>query len=93
MMTSTDLLIAACALVAVAVVAATILVGWQNWLAFKNRELELCRAPAHSSGLREPHDPVPAGARFAREGAARIELADLKERVRRLEAIANGVDL
>ena len=29
----------------------------------------------------------------AREGAARIEIADLKERIRRLEAIANGVDL
>ena len=29
----------------------------------------------------------------AREGAARIEIADLKERIRKLEAIANGVDL
>lgn len=26
-------------------------------------------------------------------GAARIEMADLRERVRKLEAIANGVDL
>ena len=31
--------------------------------------------------------------RGAPEGAARIELADLKERVRKLEAIASGVDL
>ena len=29
----------------------------------------------------------------SREGAARIELADLKERIRKLEAIASGVDL
>ena len=29
----------------------------------------------------------------AGEGAARIELADLKERIRKLEAIASGVDL
>ena len=29
----------------------------------------------------------------AREGAHRIELADLKERIRKLEAIASGVDL
>jgi hypothetical protein len=83
-MTSTDLLIAACALLGLGVVSATILVGWQNWLAFKNRELDLRRAGAPPSG---------EGGRFAREGAARIELADLKERVRRLEAIANGVDL
>ena len=33
---------------------------------------------------REPHLPSPA--------TARIELADLKERVRRLEAIALGID-
>ncbi len=84
MMTSTDLLIAVCALLGLGVVAATILVGWQNWLAFKNRELD----------LRRIGQPAPGeGGRFAREGAARIELADPKERVRRLEAIANGVDL
>ena len=29
----------------------------------------------------------------AREGMARIEIADLKERIRKLEAIASGVDL
>jgi hypothetical protein len=29
----------------------------------------------------------------ASEGAARIEIADLKERIRKLEAIASGVDL
>ena len=85
-MTSTDLLIAICALLGLAVVSATILVGWQNWLAYKNRELDLGRPGAGSgSGERERH-------RGSREGAARIELADLKERVRRLEAIANGVE-
>ena len=34
----------------------------------------------------EAHRPQP-------EGMARIELADLKERIRKLEAIASGVDL
>jgi len=80
-MTSTDLLIAACGLVALALMSFTLLTGWQGWLALKNRELEL-----RCAGPREIE-------RGPREGAARIELADLKERIRKLEAIANGVDL
>lgn len=81
-MTTIDLLIAASTLVGLAIVSATALIGWQNWLALKDRELELRRVQAGG----DPGRPT-------REGAARIELADLKERVRRLEAIANGVDL
>ena len=73
-------LIAASALVGLLVIAGTLLKAWQDWLALKNRELEVHRAPVE----RETG---------SREGAARIELADLKERVRKLEAIANGVDL
>lgn len=82
-MTSPDVLIAVSSLLGLAVISATILIAWHNWLAFKNRELELRRV---GSGAGETE-------RGSREGAARIELADLKERVRRLEAIANGVDL
>ena len=88
MLTSIEFLIAVCTLLGLAVVSATILVGWQNWLAFKNRELDLRRTPAPG-----PHPASADAVRLPREGAARIELADLKERVRRLEAIANGVDL
>ena len=80
-MTSIDLLIAACALLGLGVVSAAILTGWQGWLALKSRELELRRAV---------RPEVEVG---SREGAARIELADLRERIRRLEAIASGVDL
>jgi len=80
-MTSIDLLIATCGLVALALVSFTILSGWQGWLALKNRELELRRVGSAEFD------------RGAREGGARIELADLKERIRKLEAIANGVDL
>ena len=77
---SNEVLIAACALLGLLVVAAAALRGWQDWLALKSRELEARRGlPAIEGG--------------SREGAARIELADLKERIRRLEAIANGVDL
>ena len=77
---SQDLLIAASALVGLLVVAGALLVGWRDWIALKSRELESGR------GTRE----IEGG---SREGAARIEIADLKERIRKLEAIASGVDL
>ena len=77
---SQELLIAASALVGLLVVAGTLLKGWQDWLALKSRELDTGR------GGREIEGGV-------REGAARIEIADLKERIRKLEAIASGVDL
>ncbi len=83
MMTTIDLLIAGTTLVALTLLLASALIAWQGWLAFKDRELELAHVAPQTS------DPQ----RLPREGAARIELADLKERVRRLEAIANGVDL
>jgi hypothetical protein len=77
---SQDLLIAASVLTGLLVVAGALLKGWQDWLALKSRELEVGRAPREIEG-------------GAREGAARIEIADLKERIRKLEAIASGVDL
>jgi hypothetical protein len=79
-MLTQDLLIAASALVGLVVLAATALKGWQGWLALKDRELQVAR----------PQREIEGG---AGEGAARIELADLKERIRKLEAIASGVDL
>lgn len=81
MISTAALMLAVCALIGLAMVSAAVLRGWQGWLALKNRELELRRAEAPGIG------------HGAREGAARIELADLRERIRRLEAIANGVDL
>lgn len=79
-MLNQDLMIAATALVALVVLAATALKGWQGWLALKDRELQVARPPREIEG-------------GASEGAARIEIADLKERIRKLEAIASGVDL
>ncbi len=52
--------------------------GWRNWLDFKRLELA-------SSG--HGHD-LPLG-----PTGNRIELADLRERVRKLEAIAEGIEL
>jgi hypothetical protein len=52
--------------------------GWRGWLQLKHQQLGLDR-PAPT--------PAPPTA------SARIEIADLKERIRKLEAIAAGVDL
>jgi hypothetical protein len=76
---SQELLIAASALAAVLVLAVAFLKAWHDWLALKGRELELRQGIATPDG-------------GWREGAARIELADLRERIRQLEAIASGVD-
>lgn len=78
---SQELLITFSALACVMMVALTALAGWQGWLSLKLRELDTVRG-----GRAE----IDTG---SREGAARIEIADLKERIRKLEAIANGVDL
>jgi hypothetical protein len=72
-----QVLIATAALLGLVVFAAAALKGWQGWLELKGREL----------------DRVPTVEQRPSSGAARIELADLRERVRKLEAIAAGVDL
>lgn len=74
-----ELLIAASALLSMAILAVALLKGWQDWLKYKNRELDMRFAPTTEQG--------------SREGMARIEIADMKERLRKLEAIASGVDL
>ena len=80
MMMEIDMLVAATTLVALAITAGAVLLGWQGWLALKNRELEMRRLP-------------PEMENGSLEGMTRIEIADLKERIRKLEAIASGVDL
>ncbi|TMM46224.1 hypothetical protein [Qipengyuania marisflavi] len=76
------LIITAASLVGLVIVAAALLRAWQGWLTLKQRELDTAdHAPTRD---REPGSPL---------GAARIEIADLKERIRKLEAIASGVDL
>ncbi|WP_338445155.1 hypothetical protein V5F89_08130 [Pelagerythrobacter marensis] len=78
---SEQIIIAAAALVAIGIVALAALHAWQGWLALKTHELD-------RSGPR-PTREIEGGAQM---GAARIEIADLKERIRKLEAIASGVD-
>ena len=55
--------------------------GWNGWLALKRAELDAGAARAGGGEAAMP------------SAATRIEVADLKERIRKLEAIAAGVDL
>ena len=65
------------ALVATALIAFASLKGFTAWLDLKRAELDIMRG----------------GTVAAPSAANRIEVADLKERLRKLEAIAAGVDL
>ena len=76
-MSDTDLIVAVIAgLAAFRIAVAALLRGWSGWLELKRAQMEGGIGPA----------------RAAASPAHRIELAALKERVRRLEAIANGVE-
>jgi hypothetical protein len=77
-MTSAYLVISATSLGGLLIVTAGALQGWRGWLELKTRELD-----------RQPREIEHSTA----TGMARIELSDLKERIRKLEAIAAGVDL
>ena len=71
--------LAASGLAGLAMLTAAGLSGWRGWLQLKHEELV----------GRGGHDaPAPTTS-----AASRIEIADLKERIRKLEAIAAGVDL
>lgn len=74
------LTMAASALAGLAMLTLAGLNGWRGWLQLKQQQLRLEGDLAH---------PAPA----APSASARIEIADLKERIRKLEAIASGVDL
>ena len=77
-MNDAELIIAVVAgLAAFLIGVAALLRGWSGWLELKRAQME------GGTGI---------GPRAAPSPAQRIELAALKERVRRLEAIANGVE-
>jgi len=65
-------------LAGIGIVTAGALRGWKGWLELKRLELQ----------ARHAGETLPVA-----NTASRIELADLKERIRKLEAIAAGVDL
>ncbi|HVF82701.1 MAG TPA: hypothetical protein VM913_00825 [Sphingomicrobium sp.] len=71
------LAIGAVALTALVIAAIVALRGWQGWLELKKMEL------ARDGGGHDGVAPLTGG---------RIEIADLKERVRKLEQIASGLE-
>lgn len=70
---------AAAALAGLSILTFATLTGWRGWLALKQQQLQALGG----------HTPAP----MLPNASARIEIADLKERIRKLEAIAAGVDL
>lgn len=70
---------ATASLLGIALVSTTMLRGWRDWLSYKRHEMEL-----HSHQVSDSGSP---------STTSRIEIADLKERIRKLEAIAAGVEL
>lgn len=76
--TSLYLTLALAGLGGLAILSVAVLTGWRGWLQLKQQELDR-RGHGQEAG-------VP-------NATQRIEIADLKERIRKLEAIAAGVDL
>ncbi len=74
------LTVATSGLLGLGMVTAAGLSGWRGWLQLKHEEI----------GERHAVGAPSVGTTSA---ASRIEMADLKERIRKLEAIAAGVDL
>lgn len=73
------LAVAASGLIGMIIISYAALRGWRGWLELKR--LELQQQAALSGDV-----PAPTT-------GSRIEVADLKERVRKLEAIAAGIEL
>lgn len=76
-MMSTTLILSATALSITGIVCLAAMRAWHGWLALKRLELDRAAEPAAGEA----------------DVGVRIELADVRERVKKLEAIANGVEL
>lgn len=74
-----NLIPAAVALSALMIISLVALRGWRDWIQLKREELAAGHLAVQDAAV--PH------------AGSRIEIADLKERLRKLEAIAAGVDL
>lgn len=85
-MLSHTFIVAVAALIGLAIVAAATLIGWNGWLALRRSELEHDRRLGSEAS---PRSDLVA----CTHSLARIEIADLRERVRKLEDIAAGIDV
>ncbi len=79
---SLTLMSGATAMIALSIVSLCALKGWSMLMDLRRHEID--HRPALVAGQDDP---------LASSTGSRIELADLRERVRKLEAIAAGVDL
>jgi len=70
-----------CSLIALGVIGAVFSWSWKGWLQLQHHQLE----HGHYAGGGQTVGDIPAVAN-------RIDLADLRERIKKLEAIAAGVD-
>lgn len=81
MLETTNLVVmSASSIVAIAMLGLVWAWSWKGWLEFKRQQL--------GSTAQHGDDVMPAP-----QIGSRIELADLRERVKKLEAIAAGVDM
>lgn len=78
-----NMLTSATGLAALSIISLAMLRGWRDWIALKREELARYSDHIHGGG----------GDAAVPHAGSRIEIADLKERLRKLEAIAAGVDL
>jgi hypothetical protein len=76
--------VAAAAILITAMLCGAALAAWRGWLEFKRLQLETAPAAAGQFDEEPVEQPSPA---------VLIEMAAVKERLRRLEAIASGVEL
>ncbi|MDO9488859.1 MAG: hypothetical protein Q7J32_10835 [Sphingomonadaceae bacterium] len=82
MLETTNLVVmSASSIVAIAMLGLVWAWSWKGWLELKRHQLG-------TPGGQNDHDAMPAP-----QVGSRIELADLRERVKKLEAIAAGVDM
>jgi len=74
-------------LIAIGLITFALLRAWQDWIELKRKELE-SGSDSQRETVREQDETAQMSV-----GAARIELSDMKERIKKLEAIASGVEL
>ncbi len=74
---ATVAVLAAAALIGLVIFAQTLLTAWNGWLDLKRTEISRGGDPG----------------RYSDQALGMIDLSDIKERLRKLEAIAAGVDV
>ena len=89
-----DMLMMAVAIVGgIAIISRTMLAGWRDWINLQRDRLVMLPRSDGAVTVTERDDQAAPDLRDRTAAVTRIEMADLRERLRKLEAIAAGVDL